>query len=132
MANKDNKVTKSADWEAASFEEKLNTVYVEVFKPMLVEKNNQYGNAALEPIDFLNIKPQAYGIIRSRLNEKLNRLFSLCNLDENEISQEELHENALAMEDTLKDISGYWFLQTMEVVRLQLQANELIEQSKNK
>ncbi len=116
----------SVEWDVASFETKLDTIYINYFKPVLVEKNKQYGNAALEPIDFLNINPQSYGIIRSRLNEKLNRLHSLASLDESNMSEEELQSNSAAIEDSIMDIAGYWFLQSIEVVGLKLKAAQLI------
>ena len=119
--------TTAVEWDTASFGDKLDTIYVQFFKPMLEDKNKQYGNAALEPIDFLNIDPQAYNIIRSRLNEKLNRLQSLTS----EESPENLEAQAAAIEDTLMDISGYWFLQSIEVVALKLKAAQVVsEQSK--
>ena len=102
------------------------SIYINYFKPVWVEKNKQYGNAALEPIDFLNINPQSYGIIRSRLNEKLNRLHSLASLDESNMSEEELQSNSAAIEDSIMDIAGYWFLQSIEVVGLKLKAAQLI------
>lgn len=119
--------TTAIEWETASFADKLDTIYVQFFKPMLEGKNKQYGNAALEPIDFLNINPQAYSIIRSRLNEKLNRLQSLVT----EEAPENLETQAAAIEDTVMDIAGYWFLQSIEVVGLKLKAAQVIsEQSK--
>ena len=119
--------TTAIEWDTASFADKLDTIYVQFFKPMLEGKNKQYGNAALKPIDFLNINPEAYGIIRSRLNEKLNRLQSLTA----EEAPENLETQAAAIEDTVMDIAGYWFLQSIEVVGLKLKAAQAIsEQSK--
>lgn len=124
--NKNNHTT-AIEWETASFADKLDTVYVQFFKPVLESKNKQYGNAALKPIDFLNINPQSYEIIRSRLNEKLNRLQSLTK-PEQDLDPEVA---AAAIEDTVMDIAGYWFLQSIEVVGLKLQAAQAItEQSK--
>ena len=119
--------TTAIEWDTASFADKLDTIYVQFFKPMLEGKNKQYGNAALKPIDFLNINPEAYGIIRSRLNEKLNRLQSLTA----EEAPDNLESQAAAIEDTVMDIAGYWFLQSIEVVGLKLKAAQAIsEQSK--
>lgn len=119
--------TTAIEWDTASFGDKLDTIYVQFFKPMLEKKNEQYGNAALNPIDFLNINPEAYGIIRSRLNEKLNRLSSLASQE----NPENLEEQAAAIEDSVMDIAGYWFLQSIEVVSLKLKASQAIaEQSK--
>ena len=119
--------TTAIEWDTASFGDKLDTIYVQFFKPMLEKKNQQYGNAALNPIDFLNINPEAYGIIRSRLNEKLNRLSSLSSQE----NPENLEEHAAAIEDSVMDIAGYWFLQSIEVVGLKLKAAQAIsEQSK--
>ena len=120
--------TTAIEWDTASFADKLDTIYVQFFKPVLEDKNKQYGNAALKPIDFLNINPQAYGIIRSRLNEKLNRLQALTS----EENPENLESQAAAIEDTLMDLSGYWFLQSIEVVGLKLAAAQnVVSQSKN-
>lgn len=119
---KNNQKTTAIEWDTASFADKLDTIYVQFFKPVLEDKNKQYGNAALKPIDFLNINPEAYGIIRSRLNEKLNRLSSLTA----EESPENLEAQANAIEDTLMDITGYWFLQSIEVVGLKLKASQAI------
>ena len=120
--------TTALEWDTASFADKLDTIYVQFFKPVLEDKNKQYGNAALKPIDFLNINPQAYGIIRSRLNEKLNRLQALTS----EENPENLESQAAAIEDTLMDLSGYWFLQSIEVVGLKLAAAQnVVSQSKN-
>jgi hypothetical protein len=120
--------TTAIEWDTASFADKLDTIYVQFFKPVLEDKNKQYGNAALKPIDFLNINPQAYGIIRSRLNEKLNRLQALTS----EENPENLESQAAAIEDTLMDVSGYWFLQSIEVVGLKLAAAQnVVSQSKN-
>ena len=119
--------TTAIEWDTASFGDKLDTIYVQFFKPMLEDKNKQYGNAALKPIDFLNINPEAYSIIRSRLNEKLNRLQSLSS----EEAPENLEAHAAAIEDSLMDIAGYWFLQSIEVVGLKLKAAQAVsEQSK--
>lgn len=120
--SEETKKTTAIEWDTASFADKLDTIYVQFFKPTLEEKNKQYGNAALKPIDFLNINPEAYGIIRSRLNEKLNRLSSLTA----EESPENLEAQANAIEDTLMDITGYWFLQSIEVVGLKLKASQAI------
>ena len=119
---KNTQKTTAIEWDTASFADKLDTIYVQFFKPVLEDKNKQYGNAALKPIDFLNINPEAYGIIRSRLNEKLNRLSSLTA----EESPENLEAQANAIEDTLMDITGYWFLQSIEVVGLKLKASQAI------
>ena len=119
--------TTAIEWDTASFADKLDTIYVQFFKPVLESKNKQYGNAALKPIDFLNINPEAYGIIRSRLNEKLNRLQSLTA----EEAPENLESQAAAIEDTLMDIAGYWFLQSIEVVGLKLKAAQNIANSQN-
>ena len=119
---KNTQKTTAIEWDTASFADKLDTIYVQFFKPVLEDKNKQYANAALKPIDFLNINPEAYGIIRSRLNEKLNRLSSLTA----EESPENLEAQANAIEDTLMDITGYWFLQSIEVVGLKLKASQAI------
>lgn len=118
MSKEQDQAQETKTWEELSFQEKMDIIYTHKFRPMLVDKNNKYGDAALNPKDFLAIDPKSYSIIRSRLNEKLNRLHSLSNPAEDEVV--DIKDQMAAIEDSLMDICGYWFLCEMEQMRLKL------------
>lgn len=119
------------EWEELTFQEKLDVIYTHKFRPMLVGKNEQYGDAALNPTDFLATDPKSYDIIRSRLNEKLNRLHTLSSQILNPESEDENLDHFAAMDDTLMDITGYWFLSEIEMMRLKIKAVQDIKKSKD-
>lgn len=121
MAKK--KEQENKNWEDATFEEKLDAIYLHKFRPMLAKKNQEYGDAALNPIDFMRVNPQSYKIIQERMNEKLNRLASLSSKESK--SPQEEREIQAAMEDSIMDFSGYWFLMQIEIqnVRTQFENN---------
>jgi hypothetical protein len=112
--SKDNKPKKQS-WETASFADRLDAIYLQRFKPVIVKKNKEYGDAALNPIDFMAIDPKSYAIITSRMNEKLNRLKSLVEGIPKEPTMEEIMETTESIEDSVMDLAGYWFLR--EIVK---------------
>lgn len=96
--------------EELTFEQKLDIVYFTMFKPVLSQKNKEYGDAALKPIDFTGDVNKPYNIIRSRINEKLNRLQMLA-------SEKVIDSSVvLAIDDTLMDVAGYWMLMQMQLI----------------
>ena len=112
--SKDNK-PKRQSWATAAFADKLDAIYLQRFKPVILQKNKEYGDAALNPIDFMAIDPNSYGIINSRMNEKLNRLKSLVEGRSEEPTMEEIVKISEAIEDSVMDLTGYWFLR--EIVK---------------
>lgn len=119
------------EWEELTFQEKLDVIYTHKFRPMLVGKNEQYGDAALNPTDFLATDPRSYDIIRSRLNEKLNRLQSLSSQVLNPEAEATNLDHFAALDDTLMDITGYWFLSEIETMRLKIKAVQDLKKSQD-
>lgn len=110
------------EWSEATFEEKLDAIYLHKFRPILIKKNQEYGDAALNPVDFMRVNPQSYKIIQERMNEKLNRLASLSSTKPESPEQE--RDIQAAMEDSIMDFSGYWFLMQIEIQNVRDQFKE--------
>ena len=62
---------------------------------LLLEKNNKYGDAALEPLNIFS-KCNAVASIKARIDDKLKRIMNAGPIDDTE--------------DTLQDLAGYLIL----------------------
>jgi hypothetical protein len=78
---------------------------IRALEEMLIAKNTQYDNAALEPIHiFSNL--DSLQTIKVRLDDKLKRLSGWFQNPENAVTVETIYQN----EDTINDLIGYLFL----------------------
>lgn len=78
---------------------------IRALEELLISKNSQYDNAALEPIHvFSNL--DALQTIKVRIDDKLKRLSGWFQNPENAVTVETIYAN----EDTISDLIGYLFL----------------------
>jgi hypothetical protein len=85
------KIEPALDTEAPTFESAVDAVLKDI-KDMLMEKNQKYGNSALEPVRIFS-KSDADEQIRVRIDDKLSRI-----------------RNGADNEDPVKDLMGYLVL----------------------
>lgn len=84
-------------------------IKIDEIKTMLLEKNEQYGNSSLEPLDIFNKK--ATDNIEARIEDKISRL---KNIDKDTYP--------IPYYDTIKDLVGYFILY---LIALEDEHNEL-------
>jgi hypothetical protein len=78
---------------------------IRALEELLIQKNTQYDNAALEPIHiFSNL--DSLQTVKVRIDDKLKRLAGWFQNPENAVTVETIFQN----EDTISDLIGYLFL----------------------